>query len=36
MSCKKKVDNYIQKEWEYKEEINDLKNQLSMYENNNE
>ena len=32
----KKVDNYIQKEWEYKEEINDLKNQLSMYENNNE
>ncbi|MBQ6841240.1 MAG: helix-turn-helix domain-containing protein [Bacilli bacterium] len=31
-----KIDNYIQKEWEYKEEINNLKNQLSMYENNNE
>lgn len=31
-----KVDNYIQKELEYKEEINDLKNQLSLYENNNE
>ncbi|MBQ3020698.1 MAG: helix-turn-helix transcriptional regulator [Bacilli bacterium] len=31
-----KIDYYIQKELEYKEEINELKNQIFMYENNEE
>ena len=31
-----KIDEYVQKEEEYQEEINDLKNQLFMYENNDE
>jgi len=31
-----KLDEYVQKEWEYREEINNLKNQLFMYESNDE
>ena len=31
-----KLDEYVQKEWEYQEEINNLKNQLFMYESNDE
>jgi len=31
-----KIEDYIEKEWKYQEEINSLKNQLFMYENNNE
>lgn len=30
------IDEYAEREWEYQEEISNLKNQLSMYENNEE
>ena len=31
-----KIDEYVEKEWEYQEEINDLKDQIMMYQNDNE
>ena len=33
---RKRIDEYVQKEWKYKEEIDNLKNQIFIYENNNE
>ena len=31
-----KIDEYVEKEWEYQEEINDLKDQIMMYQSNTE
>lgn len=31
-----KIDEHVEKEWEYQEEINNLKDQIAMYENDNE
>ena len=31
-----KIDEYVEKEWEYQEEINNLKDQIVMYQNDNE
>ena len=31
-----KIDEYAEKEWEYQEEINNLKDQIVMYQNDNE
>ena len=32
----KKIDEYVEKEWEYQEEINNLKDQIFMYQSDNE
>lgn len=31
-----KIDEYVEKEWEYQKEINDLKDQIMMYQSNTE